>query len=116
MSLDLIMKNATDTRSYIITKLKDNSTESFWIPVLDNSFEMYSDIISDLEKALDDYKSQKYDEVTAIISTFTSYISSCEDSLNTVDVPTQLVYRCEKARQLCGITLNILRELRKKEN
>lgn len=114
MSLDFIMKNATDTRSYIITKLKDNSTESFWIPVLDNCFEMYSDIISDLKKALDDFKSRKYDEVTAIISTFTSYISSCEDSLNNVDVPTQLVYRCEKARQLCGIALNILGELRKK--
>lgn len=54
------MKNATDTRSYIIKAMKDNSSGPYFNTCLDDCLDTYSETKSDLEKAVDDYKSHKY--------------------------------------------------------
>lgn len=110
VTLELIMKNVTNTKSYT-EDLKDDTSEPVLNACLSDCLELYSNTISDLEEVVDDYKSRKYQEASEGTNAVLTSLTTCEDGFKDRGLASPLMERNNDAFQLSTIAVNILKML-----
>lgn len=110
VTLDLVMKNVTNTKSYI-EDLKDDTSEPDLSACLSDCLELYSNTISDLEEVVDDYKSRKYNEASEGTNAVLTSLTTCGDGFKERGLASPLIERNDNAFQLSTIAVNILKML-----
>lgn len=110
VTLKLVTKKLTDTKSYI-EDLKNDDPEPNLNACLSDCLELYSNTIGDLEDAEEDYQSRKYREASEETDEVLTSLTNCEDGFKEKGLRSPLTERSNHAFQLSAIAINILRML-----
>jgi pectinesterase inhibitor-like protein len=85
ISIKLTKHNVTATRRHVKKLLKKKNLDPFVKGCLNDCFELYSDAIPSLKKALKDYKGKRYEYANIDMSAVMEYATNCEDGFNEKD-------------------------------
>lgn len=99
MTLKLVTKKLTDTKSYI-EDLKNDDPEPNLNACLSDCLELYSNTIGDLEDAEEDYQSRKYREASEETDEVLTSLTNCEDGFKEKGLRSPLTERSNHAFQL----------------
>jgi pectinesterase inhibitor-like protein len=112
ISIKLTKHNVTATRHRIKKLLKKKNLDPFVKGCLNDCFELYSDAIPSLKKALKDYKGERYEDANIDVSSVIDAATTCEDGFNERNgVVSPLTKRNNDTFQLSAIALSIINML-----
>ncbi|XVF33678.1 hypothetical protein REPUB_Repub17cG0188800 [Reevesia pubescens] len=112
ISIKLLRRNITNSRSYIKELLKNKKLDPFVRSCLHDCFELYSDAIPATKKAIDNYKSKHYHDANIDVSAVMEFSTTCEDGFKEKEgVVSPLRKRNNHTFQLSAISLAIINML-----
>ncbi|KAL8268464.1 hypothetical protein R6Q59_002262 [Mikania micrantha] len=112
IAIQLAQVNVTNTKSHIKILLK-KKYNSFVKMCLNDCLELYSDAVIDIKHALKSYKSKRYDEANALITSVMDATTTCENGFKEKhNIVSPLTKRNDATFELCGIGLSIMHILR----
>ncbi|XP_022770136.1 putative invertase inhibitor [Durio zibethinus] len=113
ISIKLLRRNLTNSRSFIKELLKNKKLDPFVRSCLHDCFDLYSDAIPTTKQAIDDYKSKHYDDANIDVSSVMDASTTCEDGFNEKEgAVSPLTKRNNDTFQLSAISLSIMNMLR----
>ncbi|XP_007052414.2 PREDICTED: putative invertase inhibitor [Theobroma cacao] len=114
VSIRLVRRNLTNTRSYVEELLKNKKlVDPFVRSCLHDCFNLYSDAIPSTKEAIKDYKSQHYDDANIDVSAVMDAATTCEDGFKEKEgVVSPLTKRNNNTFQLSAISISIVNMLR----
>lgn len=109
ISIKLLKHNVTSTRQHIKKLLQKKKLDPFVKACLSDCFELYSDAIPDVTKALKEYKTKHYEDANIDVSSISTASTTCEDGFNEKNgVVSPLTKRNTYTFQLSAIALSII--------
>ncbi|KAK8650464.1 hypothetical protein V6N13_140103 [Hibiscus sabdariffa] len=113
ISIKLLGRNLTNSRSYIKELLKNKRMEPFVRSCLHDCFDLYSDAILTAKQAIQDYKAKRYDDSNIDVSSIMDAATTCEDGFKEKEgVVSPLTKRNSDTFQLSAISLSIINMIR----
>ncbi|KAL2478051.1 Plant invertase/pectin methylesterase inhibitor superfamily protein [Forsythia ovata] len=116
ISIRLIQYNMTDTRFYIKNLIKNKKWDSYTKQCLSDCFELFSDAIPSVKKAMKYYNKKLYGDANVQLSAVMDDATTCEDGFNERGVVSPLTKRTGDAFQLSAIALSAVYILRTGSN
>ncbi|XVE74166.1 hypothetical protein DITRI_Ditri11bG0177200 [Diplodiscus trichospermus] len=112
ISIKLLRRNITNSRSYIKEILKNKKLDPFIRSRLHDCFDLYSDAIPATKQAVDDFKSKHYDDANIDVSSVMDASTTCEDGFKEKEgAVSPLTKRNNDMFQLSAISLSIINML-----
>ncbi|XP_059651685.1 putative invertase inhibitor [Cornus florida] len=109
ISIRLVKYNVTDTRCKIKQLMKNKTLDPYVKACLYDCFQLYSDAIPSVEKAMKYYNSKNYFEANIQISGVMTMATTCEDGFKEKKgVVSPLTKRSNDTYQLSAIVLSIM--------
>ncbi|KAE8679842.1 putative acyl carrier protein [Hibiscus syriacus] len=113
ISIKLLRRNLTNSRSYIKELLKNKKMDPFVRSCLHDCFDLYSDAILTAKHAIEDYKDKRYDDSNIGVSSIMDAATTCEDGFKEKEgVVSPLTKRNNDIFQLSVISLSIINMIR----
>ncbi|OMP00801.1 Pectinesterase inhibitor [Corchorus olitorius] len=113
ISIKLVRRNMTSSRSYIKELLKNKKLEPFVRSCLHDCLDLFSDAISATKEAMDDFKSKHYDDANIDMSSVMDASTTCEDGFHEKQgLVSPLTKRNNDTFLLTAISLSIINMLR----
>ncbi|XP_059433940.1 putative invertase inhibitor [Corylus avellana] len=112
ISIRLTKQNVTATRHRIKKLLEKKNLDPFVKGCLNDCFELYSDAIPSLKKALKAYKGRRYQDANIAVSSVIDAATTCEDGFSEQDgIVSPLTKSNNDTFQLSAIALSIINML-----
>ncbi|KAK8482547.1 hypothetical protein V6N13_097855 [Hibiscus sabdariffa] len=113
ISVKLLGRNLTNSRSYIKELLKNKRMEPFVRSCLHDCFDLYSDAILTAKQAVQDYKAKRYEDSNIEVSSIMDAATTCEDGFKEEEgVVSPLTKTNHDTFQLSAISLSIINIIR----
>ncbi|KAL8062284.1 hypothetical protein ABFX02_02G137800 [Erythranthe guttata] len=113
ISVRLLSHNITNTRRHITQLMKNKKLDSYVRQCLSDCFELYSDSIPSVEKAMKYYNNKRFDDANVAISSIMDASTTCEDGFKEgrTGVNSPLSERNDDVFQLSAVALSVMRLL-----
>ncbi|GMI75797.1 hypothetical protein like AT5G46940 [Hibiscus trionum] len=113
ISIKLLGRNLTNSRSYIKEFLKKKMMDPFVRSCLRDCLQLYSDASLTAKQAIQDYKAKRYDDSNIDVSSIMDASTTCEDGFKEKEgVVSPLTKRNNDTFLLSAISLSIINMIR----
>ncbi|KAL4339744.1 hypothetical protein GQ457_08G023560 [Hibiscus cannabinus] len=113
ISIKLLRRNLTNSRSYIKELLRNKRMEPFVRSCLHDCLDLYSDAILTAKQGVQDYKAKRYEDSNIEVSSIMDAATTCEDGFKEEEgVVSPLTKRNHDTFQLSAIALSIINMIR----
>ncbi|CAA2961765.1 invertase inhibitor [Olea europaea subsp. europaea] len=117
ISIKLVRHNVTDTRVYVKHLMKNGKLDPYSKLYLKDCYELFSDAISSVKRAMKYYNSKRYDDANMQKSGVMDAATTCEDGFSEREgLVSPLTKRNRNTFQLSAIVLSIMHEIKKGSN
>ncbi|CAA2983133.1 invertase inhibitor [Olea europaea subsp. europaea] len=117
ISIKLLHHNITDTHGYVKHLMKNRKLDPYSKLYLKDCYELFSDAISSVKRAVKYYNSKRYDDANIQISGVMDAATTCEDGFSEREgLVSPLTKRNRNTFQLSAIVLSIMHEINKGSN